>query len=87
MDGSDGGGDVGDGGYLDTGEDSAISVREKKRTVERRCALGFELVGQYQICVADGFFIRGHHIFAHIQTAEIAHDGVQNWVLIRFDSN
>lgn len=26
MDGGDGGGDVGDGGYLDTGEDSAMPL-------------------------------------------------------------
>lgn len=44
----------------------------------RQCVLGFELVGEDEVCVFDDLFICGDDVVVDIETALITHDGVKN---------
>ena len=52
-----------------------LESREKGKDI-----LGFELVGEDQVCVVQKISVHGDNRLADIKTAFIAHDRVQNCI-------
>jgi hypothetical protein len=48
--------------------------------VDENNLLGFELVGQDEVCVSEDALVGWHDVFVHVELALVAHDGIEHCV-------